>query len=302
MPAEQFANLAETTLASGYTSGTTTLSVASSSGFPSVGPFRVRLGNTGKTIWRVDSVSGTTWTGAAEANDANAASSDSVKIVASSQVAERMLQSPSTGEIHTYTGVSGADRYGPIWKLAPLDQSGWSWVNQGAWSVTQGSGVVWLHGAATGAGLNVKIRETAAPSTPYTITAAVIPWHSSASGSIAGGGICMRESGTGKILEFILDRGVLVLNKNTSPTVFSSQPVNRAGLGGAGPIVFLRMNDGGTNITFGYSIDGVNFQTVFTEGRTVFMAGAPDKVGIVGTQEGSGALDAGVSILSWVQS
>ena len=45
--AELARNLAETTLASGYTAGAGSISVASAAGFPTTGTFRVRLGNAG---------------------------------------------------------------------------------------------------------------------------------------------------------------------------------------------------------------------------------------------------------------
>ena len=109
MASEKAANLAETTLASGYTSGGASISVTSASGFPTTGTFRVRLGNASRTTYRVDSVSGTTFTGGAEANDANAASSDTVIQVASRQTFERLIQSPDTGAINAPSGVSGAD-------------------------------------------------------------------------------------------------------------------------------------------------------------------------------------------------
>lgn len=299
MASEKFANLAETTLASGYTSGTTTLSVTSAAGFPTVGVFRVRLGNAGKTIWRVDSVSGTTFTGAAEANDANANSGETVKIVASKAVAERFTQSPESGEARLISGAAAVDFFGPIHKLTPLDQSGWAWVNQGGFSVTQANGIVYLAGPASGAGNNVKLRTVAAPSTPYTITAAIIPL---TSGTFSLAGIALRNAASGRFIHINArhDRGVVVTKQNTA-TSFNSDPVTRTNAhGGGGTLLFLRMADDGTNVIFSYSVDGVNFTQLFSEARTTFI-NTPDEVGITAGYEGTAVGGAGSSVLSWVQ-
>src|SRR6266702_4955160 len=55
-----------------------------------------------------------------------------------------------------------------------LDQSGWSWLNQGGASVSQGSGIVRLNLASEGTE-NIRGRFTAAPATAYTITALFLP-------------------------------------------------------------------------------------------------------------------------------
>src|SRR6185436_11731147 len=151
-----------------YTSGGSSISVTSATGFPTTGVFRVRLGNVGKTIWRVDSVSGTTFTGAAEANDANAASSDTVIQVASRQTFERLIQSPTAGEARGISGVSGADYYGPIWKLGDPTTPSWAWVNQGSSTITSTNGIEHLE--IPSATTNIRSRVITAPATPYTIT------------------------------------------------------------------------------------------------------------------------------------
>lgn len=301
MAVEVFANLAETTLASSYTSGGSSISVASAALFPTIGTFRVALGNSSKTIFRVDSVSGTTFTGAAEAFDGNASSGDKVTLVASKATAERFLQSPVSGEQRAPSGVSAADFYGPVSKLVALDQSSWSWVNQTSGvsaAVDQASGVVYLRTAARASGLNVALRDKAAPSTPYTITVLVVPLWST---TISGPGIALRQSSSGKFINLFLDRGSVVVNKDTSPTAFSSQPWNVGAAGHGGP-VWLRMSDDGTTIKFSYSKDGVNFIEALSETRTTFLlTTGPDRVAITCTLELTGLSVGGGSFLSWVE-
>ena len=296
MASEKFANLAETTLSAGYTAGAGSISVTSAAGFPATGVFRVRLGNAGKTIFRVDSVAGTTFTGAAEANDANANNGDSVVICATKSVAERLVQSPEAGESRLISGVAGADFYGPIYKLKPLDQSGWSWVNQGGATVTQANGVVYMTGP-TQAGRNSRLRVTAAPATPYTVTALLVSALPAVNFTWAG--LAWRESGTGKIIEhYRIQSGAIEGVKNTNETTFS------AGFGASLPLLvgsltphWLRITDDGTNLKTFYSIDGINWVQVNSEGRTVFMAGGPNQIGITVAAQGGGVHQ--MSVLSW---
>ena len=192
MASEKAANLAETTLASGYTSGGASISVTSATGFPTTGVFRVRLGNASRTTYRVDSVSGTTFTGGAEANDANAASSDTVIQVASRQTFERLIQRPETGEARGIAGVSGADFYGPMWKIGDPTVPAWAWVNQGGSTIADANGISFLD--IPNATTNVRSRVISASGTPYTVTALL---RARFAGSISTqyGGLVFRESG-----------------------------------------------------------------------------------------------------------
>ena len=316
MSSEKFANLAETTLASGYTSGGGSISVTSASGFPTAGVFRVRLGNAGKTIFRVDSVSGTTFTGGAEANDANASAGDTVINVGTRAVGERFLQSPETGEANAPSGVSGADDYWPNWKVKRLDQSGWSWVNQGAASVDQQKGMVQLLSPASVAGTSVRARVTTAPGTPYTIEMGLVPYFPTAGSvsNLAAIGIAFRESGTGKMVviffaNFKASSGTgpsaIFVATYTNATTFNTNlaefvtvilPPSYL----AFPVMWLRVTDNGTNLIFEYSYDRVHWTTLTTAGRTAFMAGGPDQIGVVWTVQSS-SVEAGGWVLSWIQ-
>ncbi len=79
---EQFANLASTTLAAGYTAGSGSLSVVSAAGWPTSGTFtlviRDQASKAIKLLFRVTSVSGTTFSGASEGADASANPGDLV--------------------------------------------------------------------------------------------------------------------------------------------------------------------------------------------------------------------------------
>lgn len=299
MAVEKFANLpGPTTLASSYTSGGSSISVTSATGFPTTGVFRVRLGNAGKTIYRVDSVSGTTFTGGAEANDANAAGGDSVRIVASRQVAERWVQSPTAGEARGIAGVSGADFYGPMWKLGDPTVPSWAWVNQGGSTIADANGISFLD--IPNATTNIRSRVISAPATPYTITALLRARYVGAL-STQYGGLVFRESSTGKLyIWYVAGNGALQAVKFTNDTTFSAVgAVNVAIAGAAGNFHWLRIADNGTNLLFSVSVDGLNFVEYGTEGRTVFMAGGPNQVGFFANGDSPGA-SMSLSVLSWV--
>lgn len=301
MAVELFANLAETTLASSYTSGGASISVTSASGFPTTGTFRVRLGNTGKTIYRVDSVSGTTFTGGAEFNDANAAGGDAVKIVASRQVAERFVQSPSSTEIFMPSGVSGADRYGRIWPVTYPITADFAWGNQGSASIDTTFGYTRL--SCPSASTNIRRRGKSAPGTPYTIISMIqyVDTHGS-----KYGGLFFRESSTSKLhlFQFISTTNNCQIVNFSDDTTFSSNPNNTtlqgSALGTLQPF-WLRITDNGTNLLFSASRDGNYYFTNMSVGRTSFMAGGPNEVGFFGNVDaGAGTFD--MDLYSWAQS
>jgi hypothetical protein len=275
MASEKFANLAETTLASGYTSGTTTLAVTSAAGFPTTGVFRVRLGNAGKTIWRVDSVSGTTFTGGAEEFDANANSGDTVTLVATKAVAERFIQSPEPLEILAPSGAAGAIYYGPIRKLMRPNLAGGTWENQGGSSIVTANGVEIFKPAITG----TRMLLNSAPSTPYKIEFVLLPGkHISGSGTSVG--VCLRESSSGNIVAlFWRGDGVIQINTYTATNTFGSNQLTTGAFGWTPWPLFFRLQDNGTNVLFEYSPDGAEWTVGLSETRGTHFTTAPNQYG-----------------------
>jgi hypothetical protein len=307
MSAEQFANLAETTLASGYTAGGSTLAVASASLFPSTGPFRVSLGNTAKTIWRVDSVSGTTFTGGAEANDGNASTNDTVKMVASKAVAERFLQSPDSGEARSPSGAAGAVYYGPLWKLPAFDPTGWTWDNQGASvaTIALANGIAFMGCSNTSSTENNRMLYTTAPSTPYKFSALLIPNPLWGSTGQAWMGLALRDSG-GKIIAAVI-RGQasgnidLHVRKLTNSNSFSADAYVSPSLTMHSNGIFIRVGDNGTNVTFEFSFDGFNWFTGLSETRGTFFTTGPNAYGLLIRNATGSGLPIGASFLGLTQ-
>lgn len=301
MASEKWSNLGESTLSGAYTSGGASISVTSAAGFPTTGVFRVRLDNANKTIYRVDSVAGTTFAGGAEVNDGNANNGATVVQVISRQSLERLIQSPDTSSLHAPSGVSAADFYGPTWKLPPLDQSGWTWTNQGGASITQSNSLVYFS-VPTAATENLRLRTVAAPATPYKFAAALFP-NPMFQVNFQLFGVCLRESGTGKVVSLLLEclttGWQISQRKNTSPTVVST--TGTTGLQILfGPVLWLRVGADGTNITLEHSSDGLNYTTRLSEAKATFFTTAPDEVGIVGLNFNS-TVTQGADYLAWVQ-
>lgn len=295
MSREVFANLAETTLASGYTSGGASMTVTSASGFPSTGTFRIRLGNAGQTIYRVDSIAGAVFTGGAEFNDANATAGDSVKIVASRAVAERFTQSPEAGEARLISGVAAVDFYGPAYKLTPVVAANFAWLNQGGATVTDASGVSYLQvGAQT---QNLRARVRTAPATPYTVTALVASEFENLLNQEVG--IGFHEIGTGKSQALRLTSDWLVCVTNS--TALNAIGSNQFSTGRFFSPWWMRIRDDGTNLIFSHSADGINFRQLVSDLRTAQFTTAPDRI-MYYVNERSNAQPCGMSVLSWLES
>lgn len=278
MASEKFANLAETTLGAGYTSGGSSITVASASGFPTSGVFRVRLGNTGKTIYRVDSVSGTTFTGGAEANDANANSGDTVTLVATKAVAERFVQSPDSGTLHAPTGASGASYVGPLNAVTPFDDTGFAWLNQGSATHSVVGGTSHLV-VPQNSGQAIRGRVKTLPATPTIITVLFDTIMESSASQAAMFGF--RESATGKILVFRMEQSTVRVSNGTT-TIAGDVYAKNWNAGRAHHRTWLQIEADGTNVKFRFSWDGINYLEVLSESKTSHFTTAPDQVAILG--------------------
>ena len=163
--------------------------------------------------------------------------------------------------------------------LTALDQSSWSWVNQGSATVVQGSNVVYLT-APNSPSDSWRVRTTSAPFTKYTITAYVRCRYTSFGANQQQGGICFSDSSGKLYFWYVSSANQLQAVKWTNATTFSAVgPVN-TGLLAAGQWHYLQIEDDGTNLKFRSSLDGVNFETNGSESRTAFFTSGPTLVGI----------------------
>ena len=168
--------------------------------------------------------------------------------------------------------------WGPIYRLVPPPiASNWTWVNQGSCSVEDNQGALIVQSGNTDTNLHLLVKS--APSTPYKITAGFVGLFPV--GDQDGFGICFRESSSGKLHTFNIEYyGSWSLNnyKWNSPTSFNSGYNSVTAMHGLYSMIFLQMEDDGTNRKMAWSIDGRKFFTSNSVARTDFLTA--DQVGV----------------------
>lgn len=193
--------------------------------------------------------------------------------------------------------------WGPLFPFtAPVDGD-FSWVNQGGASVSTTNGGIYLSAPAS-ASANGRLRVKTAPATPYVITAAFLPLPGPANTPFFG--LVFRQSSDGKLqswgVHWALTAGwAFGSAKWTSETAFSAYYTGSpsAVVSLAGPVIWARIADNGTNRIVSYSMDGQNWYAFHTVGRTDFLTA--DQVGFW-IQGNSNNVVNGMTLLSWKQS
>lgn len=193
--------------------------------------------------------------------------------------------------------------WGPLFPMtAPVDGD-YAWINQGGASVSTTKGGIFLNGPAT-AGNNLRIRKKAAPSTPYTITAAFFTLSDPrATANVGRAGLVFRQSSDGKLHGFFLYfNGVpieLFSSKFTDATTFSAHyPGFGVALQQRGGLYWLRIADDGTNRKGSISSDGQNWVEVHSVSRTDHLTA--DEVGFF-VNANDATYGVGMTLLSWKQ-
>src|SRR5262245_21377914 len=285
---EQFANKISTTLAADYTAGSGTLTVASATGMPATGTFRLRLGNSAGSILICTARAGAVCTVSVEQNDGNAAAGDSVKLV-NTAGAMNQLKADAVASGTTFGG-------------DPTIYT-WAWVNQGAAAVTEANSAIWLVGV-NDAAQNDRMRTKAhtAPKRYRALLQYDILLNNGAT-VFSYAGLVMRESGTGKFIRLIGQSGtsnVFAHQTMTSPTVFGATTASETrNAFFSGSRVHLEFEDNNVNLITRYSFDNAkNFVQVASVVRTAHMAGGPNEVGFMIGAVGSPGVGR-VTVLGW---
>src|SRR5215510_8017913 len=161
----------------------------------------------------------------------------------------------------------------------PVD-SQFSWVNQGTSTVSQtDAGIALVPQLVTG--INIRIREKVpnfAP--PYTVTVGMMMLaFNAATDVVMGAGWRNSGAGTLAVLQVQLHTTyatcALRSRKYNSPTAVNSDYVAPGYIYGGGPI-WIRFADTGVNRVISMSMDGVNFGSFHSIGRTDFLT--PDRI------------------------
>lgn len=302
---EQFKNTAQTTLdeVGGINNSVTSFDVDDGSVFPAVGNFRILIESeimlvTARSSDTLTVVRGQEGTAAAShADDLN------VTHILTAAALERMGKDNSP--------VWGEATFPPLNKLVaadgvtPLTSADFTWTNQGSSTVNDLAGTMMLRVPATAA-ISLSCLTVPAPSAPWTMVVALQMFamvdNAGACNPIIGA--LLRESGTGKIITFGMNR-----NSTTSQRFGIDRWTNATTYAGATPwvitnpifhsdVLWFKINDNNTNLIYSISPDGINWIEVLSESRTVFMAGAPNQIGFQANNGGnSSAKDALIKLL-----
>ena len=289
MKREQLDNKSETSLDGAIDASTTTVDVTDGSVFPSDGDFRIAIDATDtsgalfeivrvtarstNTLTVVRAVDGTT--GVAHATGA------SVRLIATEDGFEQYIQQ-NTNPYHNY---SPALRVYTIAGL-PTNAAGFTWVNQGTATADDVNNSILLKIPAD-AGVNLRGMELTAPSPPYAIIGGFHVSHLAVANAAGQprAGLILRESGTGELYSFFIRKAITDIagvqynvQRWTNTTTFSAEQ-NATLWTPPSDLVWLKIEDDNTDLNFSISEDGVNWVEIFSEGRTTFMAGGPDRIG-----------------------
>jgi hypothetical protein len=290
--AEVYTNPFTVTLTANYTAGDTTLSVSGAAPVAiQTGTFRVRLANSSNTVLKVTAGAATlTWTVAAEFNDANASSGATVygcefSPGALTQIlADKVPTAISNGPDWP---PSSANTLDDDFTAASLDAK-WTWVNQGTATSTLANSVCAITVPTSGSANWRYIYQTAPGSTPWELQmrcAINAPPQSNYNNA----GLVLSDS-SGKFVFFGLQTSLQLgaAYWNSPTTISTGVGTNKVNF--YTPVVYLKANDDGTNLTFWYSILGAGWVQVAQVARTAFLTSGPTRVGFGADTESGNAL------------
>jgi len=327
--AEQFKNLASTTLGGAIDDQVTTITVASAMGFTG-GDFRILVDS---EIMKVTAVSGLDLTvargqegtnstahvngaavahvltkGALDAHDQNDLAAYAAYASRPAAGTPGRIFLPTDGLFIERDNGSTWEKFGPVWPMTPPQVSDFpTWVNQGTATITDNKGAIWFYAPYTSS-TNVRMRVKDYPAPPFTVEAAFIPTVFPNNASAAGG-IGIRDSSSGK-LQLYGVTGYMDLGgyRVDSPIASFNGMTNWPSSGSfhlpESDLFWIKYEDDNTNRKISYSLDGYTWTQIVSVPRTDHLT--PNQIGIwVNAYVGggsSGYVDTGVTFLHWKQS
>lgn len=174
------------------------------------------------------------------------------------------------------------------------------WRNQGGATCTTRTKSYWLHAPAT-AGDQIRGREIVAPSTPWSITAGVL-FQAVAQNYLAGG--IYVTDGT-KLITYGFGYGASGLPVAMGVSEFNSVSSFNSTLVGPNALivptpVFLKVVDDGTNLTWSWGFNGLDFLQVYQGAKGAFLTGGPTAVGFY-SNSNNATWDTSILLVSWAQ-
>jgi len=189
-----------------------------------------------------------------------------------------------------------------------VPSSGWSWINQGGATITTNAskdvGSLYLRAPLVG-GDNLRCYVRSLPAGKTAIVA-FRPYLQPVALNVPSVGILWRESSSGKlsVMNAVRNSGSpfdmgIGLPKFTLPNSFSASynPPSSDAKWVYGGVLWMKMQDDGSNRIFSLSVDGENFHTHHSVGRTDFLTA--DQFGFFVNSAG---MEAGLQLLRWEES
>lgn len=267
---EQYANLAQSTLSAGISSGDVSATLVSGTAFPSAGNFRIVIDS---EIIKVTARSGAVLTIVRGTEGTSAASHSAGATVTAVLTAAAI---PELFKRHAFAA-----------RVTQLDDTDFTQINFGGSSVITKNGIVSLRAPITAQQLRSLVKTL--PAAPYKIT--MQTWFNGSGASISGGGLLLRDSASGKnhVIAICGDNNIRV-QKWSTDTSFSALYTVALTINTDwrryGKPIWLQIEDDNTNRISRISQDGVTFELIHTVARTDFLT--PDQYGFGIDSEGTG--------------
>jgi hypothetical protein len=324
MALEQFKSLATTTLNGGINNSTTTVVVTTGSVFPSIGNFRILIDS---EIMLCTARSSNTLTVTRAQEGTSAASHSDLATVTLPLTADSIIQSqtdlsPSIGALASVpsaakngliylandsqmftrdNGSSLSYMYG-LRKLTQPVLSDFTWLNQGSCTTdtTKGGIAVTIPKDTTSA-VNLRVLHKS-KTPPYTVTGLFVLNQQAVSYHSCGMGFYDPTGGRLVSMHFIVftsDYSYVEVCNWANTTTFSSAPTNMLMARSGNRMGWMQVQHDSTNIIFRMSNDGYNWITVYTAGKTAYMANDPTKVMFYGRNSSTNVADHQFKLLSW---
>lgn len=200
-----------------------------------------------------------------------------------------------------YIADGGGNFYGPVFAMIKPTATTFAWRNQGTGSIVATNGSVYINTGAGTSGYNWRIRETAAPATPYILTVALRGLPSENGEAYAG--LVLVDSGTGKLESFTIGENAtrVSIYTWTNVTTFGGTIKQNTALDGVWSLngmYFMRISDDGANRKFFLSPDGVNYIQFYSEATGTFLT--PDNLAFGVNTNGNAAANVGMVVYSWL--
>lgn len=301
MALQRYFNDPGTTLGAAITSTTaTSITVASSTGYPSGGNFQISIGS---ELMLVTAVSGTTWTVTRGVEGTTAATHlistavnafftagtiDGIRgLISQTGLYSAIPGAPKAGDMYWPSDSRYAFRFngtiweawGPLQKFTPNDGSAFAFTNGHSSSATFSGGVLTLTWVPTGS-TEYGLYDAPIPTAPYDVRFCV------EFGGSQSFGIHLADSSTGKFEMLFVAIGsnggqALWLYDFNSPTSFNAAILQNLAFAPRAKMWFRVTDDNAGNRSWWFSVDGrtANFTLVKTLSSSAFMS--PNRVGMM---------------------